>query len=239
MVAVQSSLTRRGGGDAAPFPALKNRAKIRSPRRGGFMYRLHLTHTRLREELIMPFARMDQAQPEDYAIIGDALNKRQARMPEIIKSMLRQLQEQVDGFAVDQLEHSLQTATRALRAGASEEMVVAAVCHDIGKVVSVLNHGAITAEIINPYVSHETYEIIRTHQQFQSRYYNRALGRDPDERRQYANEPWYELACRFSDEWDQTAFDPSYDSLPLEHFEPMIDRVFAHPHQSVLEPISS
>jgi len=177
---------------------------------------------------------MDQARPEDYAIITPAIIQRQATMPEIIKTMLRQLEEQVDGFAVNQLVHGLQTATRALRAGASEEMVVAALCHDIGKVISGLNHGAISAEILKPYVSHETYEIIHTHQAFQGRYYNAYLGRDPDERRRYADRPWYDLACRFSDEWDQTSFDPEYDTLPLEHFEPMIDRVFARPHKNYI-----
>lgn len=179
------------------------------------------------------FTRMDQARPEDYAIITPALVRRQAAMPAMIKAMLRQLEEQVDGFAVHQLEHSLQTATRALRAGALEEMVVAALCHDIGKVVSIVNHAAISAEILKPYVRAETYQVIRTHQQFQSRYYNAALGKDPDERRYYADELWYELACRFSDEWDQTSFDPAYESLPLEHFEPMIDRIFARPHENV------
>lgn len=181
----------------------------------------------------MPFTRMDQARPDDYAIITPALLQRQATMPGIIKMMLRQLEEQVDGFAVNQLVHSLQTATRALRAGASEEMVVAALCHDIGKVISIVNHSGISAEILKPYVSHETYQIIRTHQEFQGRYYNVALGKDPDERRHYTHEPWYERACRFSDEWDQTSFDPDYDTLPLEHFEPMIDRIFARPHQSI------
>ncbi len=27
--------------------------------------------------------------------------------------------------------------------------------------------------------------------------------------------------------WDQTSFDPDYDTLPLEHFEPMVHRLFA------------
>jgi predicted HD phosphohydrolase len=172
---------------------------------------------------------MDQASPQDYLVIGEALIKRQATMAGMIKSMLRQLEEQVDGFAVNQLVHSLQTGTRALRAGASEEMVVAAVCHDIGKVISVLNHGAISAEILRPYVSDETYQVIRTHQDFQGRYYNAIVGKNPDERLRYRDASWYELACRFSDEWDQTAFDSSYDTLPLEYFEPMIDRVFDRP----------
>ncbi|HKG21441.1 MAG TPA: HD domain-containing protein [Blastocatellia bacterium] len=177
----------------------------------------------------MPFARMDEGRVEDWMVIGQAVGRRQAGMPSIIKAMLVQLQEQVDGFAVDQLQHALQTATRAAREGASEELVVAALCHDLGKVISVENHPAIAAEIIKPYVSKEAYEVVRTHQDFQGRHYYHLMGKDPEARRQYENEPWYSLACKFTDEWDQASFDADYDTLPLSHFEPMIDRVFAIP----------
>ena len=185
---------------------------------------------------MMAFTRMDQlrADSEDVAIIGQALAQRQAAMPEVIKSLLRQLEEHVDGFPVNQLEHALQTATRAERAGASEEMIVASLCHDIGKAISDTNHGAISAEILKPYVSHETYEIIRTHQDFQGRYIYAFMGKDPEARRQYADRSWYKLACQFSDGWDQTAFDPGYRTPPLEHFEPMIDRIFARPSQNLV-----
>lgn len=177
----------------------------------------------------MTFTRMDQGKIEDWTVIGQAVVRRQSSLPKIIKDLLLQLEEQVDGFAVNQLQHGLQTATRAVRGGASEEMVVAALCHDIGKTISNEGHAAIAAEIIKPYVSHETYQIIRTHQDFQARYYNEVIGRDPEPRRHYANEPWYEAACRFSDEWDQLSFDPSYETLPLAHFEPMIDHIFERP----------
>lgn len=179
----------------------------------------------------MAFTRMDQlrAGSEDVEIIGKALIERQASMPQVIKSMLRQLEDHVDGFPVDQLVHGLQTATRAEHGGADEEMIVAALCHDIGKAVSDANHGAISAEILKPYVSPDTYEIIRTHQDFQGRYIYSFIGKDPEARRQYKEERWYDLACKFSDAWDQTSFDPDYRALPLAHFEPMIDRVFARP----------
>ena len=177
----------------------------------------------------MPFTRMDQGQVADWMVIGQAVNRRQSTMPQIILGMLAQLEKQVDGFAVDQLRHGLQTATRAERAGASEEMIVAALCHDIGKVISNENHPAIAAEILKPYVSSETYEIIRTHQDFQGRHYYALMGRDPEERRRYEAESWYELATHFTDEWDQTSFDPDYDTLTLAHFEPMLRRVFARP----------
>ncbi|HSE96840.1 MAG TPA: HD domain-containing protein [Blastocatellia bacterium] len=183
----------------------------------------------------MAFTRMDEGRVEEWMVIGEEVTRRQARMPEIIKSMLARLEEQVDGFAVNQLVHGLQTATRALRDGASEEMVVAALCHDIGKVISVENHPAIAAEILKPYVSRETCEIVRTHQDFQGRHYYALLGKDPEARRQYADQPWYEAATRFTDEWDQTSFDPSYDTLPLSYFEPMIDRVFARPARAMAQ----
>ena len=183
----------------------------------------------------MSFTRMDQGKIEDWMVIGQAVTQRQASMPGIIKALLLHLKEQVDGFAVNQLQHCLQTATRALREGASEEMTVAALCHDIGKVISVENHAAIAAEILKPYVSHETYEIIRTHQDFQGRHYYALMGKDPDSRRQYESEPWYEMACVFTDGWDQTSFDPEYDTLSLSHFEPMIDRVFAIPRRELAQ----
>lgn len=175
----------------------------------------------------MSFTRMDEGQVDQWVAIGREIMQRQAGMPRIIRGMLRQLETQVDGFAIDQLQHGLQTATRALRAGASEELVVAALCHDIGKVISVENHPAIAAEILRPYVSEETYQIVRTHQDFQGKHYYAFLGRDPNARQQYAEQPWYGLATTFTDEWDQASFDPAYETLPLEHFEPMIDRVFS------------
>src|SRR5262245_34842442 len=175
----------------------------------------------------MSFKRMDEGRIEDWMQIGREVAVRQARMPQKIKSMLLQLEEQLDGFQINQLQHGLQTATLALRDGASEEVVVAALCHDIGKVISVENHPAIAAEILKPYVSEETYEIIRTHQDFQGRHYYALMGKNPDARRKHENEPWFDLAKKFTDEWDQTSFDPAYDTLPFEHFEPMIDRVFS------------
>jgi predicted HD phosphohydrolase len=93
-------------------------------------------------------------------------------------------------------------------------------------VISVANHPAIAAEVLKPYVSMETYEIVRTHQDFQGRHYYSLIGKDPEARTQYAAEPWYAAAERFTDEWDQTAFDPAYDTETLEHFEPLVRKVF-------------
>lgn len=178
------------------------------------------------------FTRMDASTAEQWAVIGAETMRNQPRVAERVLEMLRSLAEIVDGFAVDQLTHSLQTATLAERAGADIEVVVAALCHDIGKAVSVANHPAIAAEILKPYVRPEVYDMIRVHQDFQGRHYYHHFGGDPDarERHRAALGPEvFALAERFADEWDQRAFDPDYDTLPLEHFAPAVREVFARP----------
>jgi predicted HD phosphohydrolase len=141
--------------------------------------------------------------------------------------MLRSLADVTDGFAVDQLTHCLQTATLAERAGADDEVVIASLCHDIGKAVSVPNHPKIAAAILQPYVHDDVYRMILVHQDFQGRHYYHHFGGDPTAREQYRDEPWFKLAEQFADEWDQIAFDPDYDTLPLEHFEPRVRSMFA------------
>lgn len=174
-----------------------------------------------------PFTRMDASTAEHWAVIGRETAAAQPVVAEHVLAMLRGLEGMVMGFAVDQLTHCLQTATLAERAGADDEWVVAALCHDVGKYVSVFNHPAIAAEMLRPYVRDEVYESIRAHQDFQGRHYYHHFGGDPDAREQYRDAPWFTAAARFADEWDQVAFDPDYDTLPLAHFEPTVRAVFA------------
>jgi len=176
------------------------------------------------------FTRMDESTADQWGVIGTESAKSQQRQGEQVLALLRMLSDKVDGFAVDQLTHCLQTATRAERAGADPEVVVASLCHDIGKVVSVPNHGAIAAEVLKSYVRDEVYWTIKHHQDFQGRHYYHHFGADPDAREQYRGQPWFDLAERFADEWDQVAFDPDYDTEPLEHFEPLVLKVFSAPH---------
>ena len=176
------------------------------------------------------FTRMDQSTAEEWAVIGAESAANQGRVAERVLGLLRSLEEVTDGFGVDQLTHCLQTATLAERAGADDELVVASLCHDIGKAVSVPNHPAIAAEILKPYVRDEVYHAIRAHQDFQGRHYYHHFGGDPDARDQYRDEPWYALAEQFADQWDQIAFDPDYDTLPLEHFEPLVRKLFSQSH---------
>jgi predicted HD phosphohydrolase len=175
------------------------------------------------------FTRMDESTAEQWAAIGAEHVKNWSRTGDRIIMLLESLGEIVEGFATDQLTHCLQTATRAERDGADPEIVVAALCHDIGKAICVPNHPAIAAEMLKPFVRDDVYWMIKAHQDFQGRHYYAHFGKDPNAREQYQGEPWYELAERFADDWDQTSFDPDYDTEPLSHFEPMIREVFAHP----------
>jgi predicted HD phosphohydrolase len=175
------------------------------------------------------FTRMDESTAEQWAVIAGETFANQGRVADRVLAMLRSLTEVTDGFAVDQLTHCLQTATLAERAGADDELVVASLCHDIGKAVSVPNHPRIGAEILRPYVREEVRWAIEVHQDFQGRHYFHHLGGDPAAREQHREHPSFEFAARFADEWDQVAFDPAYDTPPLEHFEGRVREVFAKP----------
>ncbi len=179
---------------------------------------------------VTSFRRMDESTAEQWAVIGLETSQNQGRVAERVLGLLRSLADITDGFATDQLTHCLQTATRAERAGADDEVVVASLCHDIGKAISVPGHPAIAASILQPYVRPEVHEMIRVHQDFQGRHYYHHFGGDPNARDKHRDElspEAWELAERFADEWDQTSFDPDYDTLPLEHFEPKVRAVFA------------
>ena len=176
------------------------------------------------------FRSMDESTAEQWALIATETFKHQERVAAKILSMLDELAGITDGFAVDQRTHCLQTATRAERDGADEEMIMAALCHDIGKVIGVPNHPKVAAEILRPYVRPEVVAAIAAHQDFQGRHYYHHFGMDPNMRDRYRDEPWFELAERFADEWDQNSFDVDYPTEPLSHFAPKVRAVFDNPH---------
>jgi len=176
------------------------------------------------------FTRMDQSTQKDWEHISNEHMPHIFDMPSRVLSMLQQLEGVTLGFATDQLHHALQTATMARRADADEEMILISLIHDVGKTINVPNHGQIAAEIIKPYVSEDAYHIIRTHQDFQGEHYYEYMGKPTDLRLQYKNESWYSKALEFTDEWDQAAFDPEYQTDSLESFEPLINKFFGSPH---------
>jgi predicted HD phosphohydrolase len=173
---------------------------------------------------------MDESTTAEWQQIVVETIEYEQGMADRILAMLAELEHLTVGFAVNQLVHSLQTATRAEEAGASTEVVVASLCHDIGKTVSVMNHPRVAAEILRPYVSEDTFHMILAHQDFQGRHYYEYIGLDTNAREKYVGEPWFALAEQFADDWDQTSFDPDYPTKPLSHFEPRVREVFSSLH---------
>lgn len=172
------------------------------------------------------FTRMDASTAEEWRRIAAETVANRGRVADRVLAMLASLEEITDGFAVDQLVHSTQTAARAEADGADDELVVAALCHDIGKAVSVPNHPAIAAALLRPYVREEVAWAVEVHQDFQGRHYYHHFGGDPDARERHRGGPAFDLAARFADEWDQVAFDPAYETPPLGHFEARVRATF-------------
>lgn len=180
------------------------------------------------------FTDMREGQAQDWAHIAAEHGKhQQATAPRQIMESLARLEAIEVGFAANQLTHSLMAGTLARRAGASDEEIVAALCHDLGKLFSIPNHGPIAAEMLKPYVRDDIYHAVYWHQEFQGRYYFEHLGKDPEGRQRFAGESWYGFAEKLVDEWDAPAFDPAFDVDPLESFEPEVTRVFTHPKAMV------
>lgn len=176
------------------------------------------------------FTTMLEGTREDWGHIAQEHMKHQvSAAPAQIMESLRRLEAIEVGFGANQLQHSLMTATLARRDGGTDEEVVAALCHDIGKLMSIPNHGAIAAEILKPYVSDALYHAIKWHQDFQGKYYYEYLGKPGNMRDRFKDEPWFATAEKLVDRWDAPAFDAAYDSDSLESFEPEVTRIFSRP----------
>ena len=173
------------------------------------------------------FTRMQDGTREDYLMIEEAERQHAEGVVDRILAQLRALKDEPLPLQVDRLEHCLQAATRAHRDGADEEMVVAALLHDIGDELAPYNHCELAAAILRPYVSEQTYWVVKYHGEFQAHFYAHHFGSDPNTRDRHRNNPHFQACADFCEKWDQEAFDPNYDSLPLEFFEPKVRRIFA------------
>eukprot|EP00490_Sorites_sp_Unknown_P014123 CAMPEP_0114689660 /NCGR_PEP_ID=MMETSP0191-20121206/64817_1 /TAXON_ID=126664 /ORGANISM="Sorites sp." /LENGTH=208 /DNA_ID=CAMNT_0001978599 /DNA_START=66 /DNA_END=692 /DNA_ORIENTATION=- len=120
------------------------------------------------------------------------------------------------------------TATLALRDGCDEETVVVALLHDLGECWSSINHGEIAASLLRPFISPKNYWVLKHHEVFQAYIYQNGFDLKDIEkvRDQFKDSPHFDACARFCEKYDSKAFDPEYDTLPLEHFIPMIKRIF-------------
>lgn len=175
------------------------------------------------------FRQMKDGTKEDYVLLDESEKRYALGLADRVLESLGGLDHSLEGYPVSRLGHSLQAATRALRDGADEEMIVAALLHDMGDELAPYNHADIAAAILRPYVRPEVTWIVAQHGLFQSYYYVHHLGGDRNARERLRDHPWYPACEHFCAAWDQSSFDPDYPSEPLATFEPMVRRIFARP----------
>ncbi len=178
------------------------------------------------------FTRMEDGTRAEYEFLGGLWSDHhQGRVVDNVLAMFKTLEGPKLGYKIDRYQHSLQCATRALRDGADEETVVCALLHDVGDTLAPDNHGGLAATILRPYVGEANHWIVKHHGIFQGYYFRHHVGGDRDARERFRDHPQFEACADFCARYDQTSFDPDYDTLPLEQFEPMVQRIFARaPH---------
>ena len=173
------------------------------------------------------FTEMKKGTKEDYLLLDKNEKDFAKKTADRILKFLSSLTETLEGYQVSRLEHSLQSATRALHAGESEEMIVAALLHDIGDELAPMNHSEYAASILKPYVSEKTHWIVEKHGEFQAYYYAHHLGGNRNKRDKFKRHKYFDACVNFCEKYDQCSFDPNYESYPLEKFEPMVRNIFA------------
>lgn len=154
------------------------------------------------------------------------------------------------GESVSQLAHALQCAERARHDRADDELVVAALLHDVGHLVQrtaedpAHHHGSDGAELVRPFVPARVAWLIE-HHVIAKRYlctvdarYIQALS--PVSRRSYVAQgerltqdeqlaletrPWFADALRVR-RWDDAAKVPGAACVPLIDYAPLLERYF-------------
>ena len=172
------------------------------------------------------FTQMKDGTKEEYLLLNKYEKKYTESIADRILKFMYGLNSSLEGYQITRLEHSLQTATRALNDNADDEMIVGALLHDIGDELAPLNHSEYAAAIIKPYVSEKTHWIIEKHGIFQMYYYAHHLGGNKNEREKFKGHKYYIDTINFCENWDQKSFDPNFKSLALKDFEPYIKKIF-------------
>ena len=181
------------------------------------------------------FRRMQDSTAEDWRLISEEFMPFAQALPDRVLAHLRLLEGDCGGFPVDRLTHSCQTATLALRDGRDEEYVVCALLHDIGDTLGSYNHPDIAAAILKPFVSEKNHWMVEKHGVFQAYYFFHHLGLDRTIREQYREHPFFDYTAEFCEVYDNPAFDPKRETLPLSEFEPMVRRVFSQVKNTIYQ----
>jgi len=173
------------------------------------------------------FKQMKDGTKEEYLLLDKHEKKYVDGTADRLINFMSGLSNTLEGYQITRLEHSLQTATRALNDKADNEMVVAALLHDIGDELAPLNHSEYAAAVLKPYVSEKTHWIIEKHGEFQMYYYAHHLNGNRNQRDKYKEHKYYQDTVNFCENWDQKSFDPNFKSLTLKDFYPYVKKIFS------------
>ena len=179
------------------------------------------------------FTKMTEGTKDDYMQVAKSNAVYGAGLAERVLDHLKLLKSDTGGFAVDRFTHSLQSATRAHRDGRDDEYVVCALLHDLGDSLCTTNHADLAAAVLYPFVSEKNHWIVKHHAIFQGYYFFEHLGLDKNMREQYEDSPHYKDCIEFCARYDMNCFDPEYETLALEHFAPMVHKLFEAPVRSI------
>ncbi|TWO71073.1 phosphohydrolase [Caenimonas sedimenti] len=179
------------------------------------------------------FTRMQDSTAADWQVIGGEFMQFTQSLPDRVMKHLQILEGDYGGFPVDRYTHSLQTATRALRDNRDDEYVACALLHDIGDTLGSFNHPDIAAAVLKPFVSEANHWMVQHHGIFQGHYFFHHVGLDRDMREQFRDHPHFARCEEFCALYDNPAFDPKAETLPLAEFEPLLRRLMAQPRNSI------
>ena len=172
------------------------------------------------------FTQMKDGTKEDYNFLTEhEIAYTKGTADRLLKALVS-LDESLSGYQITRLGHSLQSATRAERDGADTDWIVSALLHDIGDIFAPYNHDEYAATILRPFVREQCTWVVEKHGDFQMIYYGHHVGADPHKRDVYKDSPYFEDCATFCERWDQSSFDPAYDTLPIEHFAERVRAVF-------------
>ena len=143
------------------------------------------------------FHAMAEGTKADWDIIAAGSIESAVGLPDRTLAHLRELGGDFGGFAVDRLEHSLQTASRAHRADRDDEYVFCALMHDIGDLLAPSNHAGIGGG--DPQAVRLRAEPLdgRQHGIFQGYYFFHHLGPRPRHARAVPRPPYFDYTAEF------------------------------------------
>jgi len=178
---------------------------------------------------------MDDFRSDDWALMNrqraDYLKEEQPR--QVLDMLKASRDAPTFGYAINNFEHCLQTATLLHEDGYDEEDVVTGLLHDIGFVVCPDNHGRFAADLLRTHISEKNVWMLEHHEIFQRVHLHGFYEQDDpnfiNERQRWRGHKWYAWTVEFVERYDIVAIDPDKENLPLEFFEPMVERVFARP----------